>query len=100
MQKYLMLSNLTERGRARIRDNPHRVLEVNQEVEEHGCRILAQYALLGEYSFATIIEVPDNAAMYRLAIELGARGTVNTTTMPAIETDEFIADMESWIQSK
>lgn len=91
---YLMLSRLTERGRDRVRSHPERILEVNNEVEARGCHVVAQYALMGQFDFATIIEAPDNGAMMRIGVELGARGTIETTTYAAIPTDEYIAIMK------
>ena len=90
-----MLSRLTERGRDRIKHNPDRITQVNIEIEEQGCRVVSQYALLGRYDFATMIEAPDNAHMNRLAIDLGARGTIETETLPAEPTDNFIEFMKS-----
>ncbi len=94
MPFYLMLSRLTERGRDRIKHNPDRITQVNVEIEEQGCRVVSQYALLGRYDFATMIEAPDNAHMNRLAIDLGARGTIETETLPAEPTDLFIEFMK------
>jgi uncharacterized protein with GYD domain len=94
MPVYMMLSRLTERGRDRIKDHPERILEVNHEVEQRGCIVVAQYALMGQYDFVTIIKAPSNAAMHRLAIELGARGTIETQTYPAIPTEDFINAMK------
>lgn len=94
MPVYMMLSRLTERGRDRVKDHPERILEVNHEVEQRGCIVVAQYALLGQFDFVTIIKAPDNEAMHRLAIELGARGTIETQTYPAIPTEDFINAMK------
>lgn len=90
---YIMLSRLTDRGRDRVRSHPERILEVNHEVEMRGCHVVAQYALMGEFDFATVIEAPDNGAMMRISIELGARGTIETMTFPAIPTEQFIEMM-------
>ncbi len=94
MPVYMMLSRLTERGRDRIKDHPERILEVNHEVEQRGCIVVAQYALMGQFDFVTIIKAPNNEAMHRLAIELGARGTIETQTYPAIPTEDFINAMK------
>lgn len=94
MPVYMMLSRLTERGRDRVKDHPERILEVNHEVEQRGCSVVAQYALMGRYDFVTIIKAPNNEAMHRLAIELGARGTIETQTYPAIPTEDFINAMK------
>ena len=91
---YIMFSKLTERGRDRVRTHPERILEVNHEVELRGCNVVAQYAMMGEYDFVTIIEAPDNGEMSRIAIELGARGTIDTTTYSAIPIEKFIEIMQ------
>lgn len=95
LNTYLMLSRLTERGRDRVRSHPERILEVNHEVEQRGCEVVAQYAIMGDYDFATVIRAPDNGEMYRIAIELGARGTIETKTYAAIPTEEFIGIMQN-----
>ncbi len=95
MNTYIMLSRLTERGRDRVRSHPERILEVNHEVEQRGCELVAQYAIMGDFDFITIIKAPDNGEMYRIATELGARGTIETSTYTAIPTDEYIEIMRS-----
>ncbi len=62
---------------------------MNREISDFGCKIVAQRALLGPYDFVTIIEAPDNATAAHLAVDLGSRGTVNITTLPAIGIKEF-----------
>lgn len=90
MPIYVMLTNLTDEGRKVIKENPGRIKEVNKEVEKMGVKILSQYALLGEYDFVNILEAPDNKTIAKVAIELGSRGTLNTTTLAALSVDEFI----------
>ena len=90
MAVYVMLTTLTDEGRKTIKQNPERIKEVNKEVEGMGAKILAQYALLGPYDFVNILEAPNNEAITKVAIELGARGTLGTLTMAAMTLDEFI----------
>jgi uncharacterized protein with GYD domain len=91
MPTFIMLSTLGPDGAATLRDNPDRIRAVTAEVEAMGVKVVAQYALLGDYDFLNIIEAPDEKAVARLAVELGARGTLKTRTMPALSIDEFIA---------
>ena len=90
MAIYVMLTTLTDEGRKTIKANPQRIKEVNKEVEAMGVKILAQYALLGPYDFVNILEAKDNKAITKVAIELGARGTLQTLTMSAMSLDDFI----------
>ena len=93
MAIYVMLTTLTDEGRKTIRDKPERIKAVNQEVEAIGVRILAQYALLGPYDFVNILEAPNNEIVSRVAIELGARGTLQPMTMAAMTLDDFVKSL-------
>ncbi len=90
MALYVMLTNLTDEGRKTLKEKPERLKAVNQEVEKMGVRILGQYALLGSYDFLNILEAPDNKTIAKVATELGARGTLSTTTLAALTIDEFL----------
>ena len=90
MAVYVMLSTLTDEGRKTLKANPQRIKEVNKEVEEMGGKILAQYAILGAYDFINIIEAVGNTTIAKIALELGARGTLQTVTMAAISIDDLI----------
>jgi uncharacterized protein with GYD domain len=89
MPTYVMLTNLTAEGVRTLKNNPGRVSEVNQEVEQIGAKVLAQYATLGEYDFVTVIEAPDDTTMAKISVELGSRGTMTSETLTAIPTDEL-----------
>lgn len=93
MPKFLMFTTLGPDGAATITERPERVKEVNAEVEALGVRVLEQYVLLGPYDFCNVLEAPDEKTMARVALILGARGTVKTLTMAAIPVDEYIADV-------
>jgi len=90
MATYIMLSNLTDEGRKTLKERPERLQAVNKEIESMGARVIAQYAVLGGYDFINIIEAPTNEVMARLAVELGSRGTIQITTLPAIAVDDFV----------
>lgn len=90
-----MLSTLGPEGSARLNDNPERLREVSTEVEAMGVRVLAQYALLGNWDFLNILEAPDELTMMKVATTLGSRGTLKTMTMAAAEVDEFIDKLKS-----
>jgi len=91
MAIYVMLTTLTDEGRKTIKSNPQRIKEVNKEVEAMGVKILAQYAVLGPYDFVNILEAPDNKAISKVSVEIGARGTLHIMTMAAMTVDEITA---------
>ena len=90
MPYYLILSNLTDEGRRTIKQKPERILEVNKEIEAMGIKIIKQYALLGSYDFVNIVEAPDNETVMKMSVEIGARGSVQLMTLPALPVEEFI----------
>jgi uncharacterized protein with GYD domain len=83
MPTYVLLSTLTPEGRQTLHKNPDRLEEVNKEIAEFGCKLVAQYAVLGFYEFVSIVEAPDNETVAHLSVDLGSRGTVDITTLAA-----------------
>ena len=87
MATYIMLSTLTDEGRKTLKERPERMQEVNREIEAMGARVTQQYAVLGGYDFINVLEAPDNETIARVSVELGSRGTVVLTTLPALPVE-------------
>jgi uncharacterized protein with GYD domain len=94
MVKYILLSKLTEHGRKTLKVNPERILEVNKELEAYGVKVLEQYAVLGPFDFINLVEAPNNEAIFKMSVELGSRGTIEITSMPAITLKELINSLK------
>lgn len=94
MAKYILLSKLTEDGRKTLKSKPARIKEVNKEIEAFGVKVLEQYAVLGPYDFVNLVEAPDNEAIFKVSVELGSRGTIQITSMPAITINELIESLK------
>jgi uncharacterized protein with GYD domain len=90
MATYVILSTLTDEGRKTIKENPKRILEVNKELEKMGIKVKEQFAVLGPYDFVNIIEAADNAAIMKMSVELGARGSVQLLTLAALPIADFV----------
>jgi uncharacterized protein with GYD domain len=90
MPHYLILSTLTDEGLKTLKAKPARILEVNKEIEAMGVKIHKQYALLGTYDFANIVEAPDNETVMKMSVDIGSRGSVHMTTLPAVPVEEFV----------
>jgi uncharacterized protein with GYD domain len=93
MPIYLLLSRLSQQGVATLKSNPDRLREVNRDVEELGAKVLHQWATLGAFDFASVVEAPDTATIARVSVALGARGSTRIETLPALTIDEFIATL-------
>ena len=69
-------------------------LELNQEIEQMGAKVVQQWAVLGPYDFVNIVDAPDEKTIARVSIELAARGTAHFQTLTAIPVDEFHASLK------
>jgi uncharacterized protein with GYD domain len=91
MSTYILLSTLTPEGVQTVKNNPQRIKEVNREVEQIGAKVVAQWAVLGQFDFVNVIEAPDEKTMAKVSLELGSRGTAQYQSLAAIPIDEFVA---------
>jgi uncharacterized protein with GYD domain len=88
-----MLSSLTPEGVQTVKNNPQRIKEVNNEVEQLGAKVKAQWATLGHVDFVSVVEAPDEKTIARVSLELGSRGTARYETLSAIPIEDFIASL-------
>lgn len=93
MPTYIMLSSLTPEGVQTVKNNPQRIKEVNNEVEQLGARVKAQWATLGHVDFVSVVEAPDENTIARVSLELGSRGTARYETLAAIPVEDFISSL-------
>jgi uncharacterized protein with GYD domain len=89
-----MATKLTDEGRKTIKDRPERIKEVNEEVKRMGAKLIAQYAILGPCDFLNILEAKDNKTIAQIAVQLGARGTLQIETFSTISVEELIEELK------
>jgi len=94
MPIFILLTTLTQQGIQTLKSNPERLRQVNQDVEELGCKVLHQWATLGEFDFVNVVEAPDIATVAKVSVALGERGSVRTETLPALDVEEFLRTLE------
>ena len=94
MATFVLLSTLTDDGAQTIKEDPARILAVNQELDRMGVHVVSQWAVLGPYDFVNVVEAPDNTAIARVSAELASRGSVRMMTLAAIPIDDFIAGLK------
>ena len=78
MPLYVLLTKLTSDGRKSVMNDPERIFKVHKELETMGAKIIAQYAVLGDYDFVNIIEAQSNEAIARISAQFGSRGTLRS----------------------
>jgi uncharacterized protein with GYD domain len=74
-----------------VKNNPQRIREVTQEIEQLGATVRAQWATLGHFDFVNVVEAPDEQTIAKVSMELSSRGTAKYETLTAIPIDEFIS---------
>lgn len=94
MPTYIMLSTLTAEGGRTLDSNPERIKAVDREIEQLGCKVKSQYAVLGPYDFVTVVDAPDNETVAQLSINLSSRGTVKIVTLPAVAIDGLVTKLK------
>jgi len=98
MPTYVLLSTLTPEGSQTLHKRPERLEEVNREIEKFGCKIVGQYAVLGQYDFVSIVEAPDNETIAHLSIDLASHGTVQIQTLPASPLPDLLTKLKGKAQ--
>ena len=77
-----------------LKSNPERLRQVNKDVEELGCKVLHQWATLGEFDFVNVVDAPDVATVAKVSVALAARGSTKIATLPALEIEDFLRTLE------
>jgi uncharacterized protein with GYD domain len=94
MPLFVLLSTLTQQGVQTLKSNPERLRQVNEDIAELGCKVLHQWATLGEFDFVNVVEAPDVATVAKVSIALGARGSTRIETLPALDVEDFLRALE------
>ena len=67
---------------------------MNEDIAELGCKVLHQWATLGEFDFVNVVEAPDVATVAKVSVALGARGSTRIETLPALDVEDFLQALE------
>ena len=94
MPIFILLSTLTQQGVQTLKSNPERLRQVNRDVEELGCRVLHQWATLGEFDFVNVVEAPDIETVAKVSVSIGSRGSTRIETLPALEIEDLLRTLE------
>ena len=89
MQTYVILMNWTEQGIKNIKGVPERIEMAAKALEAAGGRLVAWYALMGQYDALAIAEGPSDEAAVAQLLALNMLGNIRTTTLKAFPREEF-----------
>jgi uncharacterized protein with GYD domain len=89
MPSYISLLRYTQEGIADIKQGPTRLDAAKQAYKKAGGELKAFYLTIGQFDAVAIAELPDDTALARMVLALGAMGNVRTETLRAFNEAEF-----------
>ena len=90
MLSYLLLMRSTPEGMRKISDIGDRYDSFRKTLKKEGGRLIGAWALVGEYDYAALVEVPSEKNLVRLSLSVGQRGTSRVESHRAIPMEEFV----------
>jgi uncharacterized protein with GYD domain len=89
MPTYISLLRYTQQGIAAIKQGPTRLDKAKELYRKAGGELKAFYLTVGQYDAVAIAELPDDTALAKLALALGAQGNIRTETLRAFTEVEY-----------
>ncbi len=95
MATFITLINYTRDGAQNMKDAPDRLADARRLAESMGGSIDQWYLTMGQYDAVVIGSAPDDEAIAKVLLAVGATGRVRTQTMRAFTEDEFAGLIDS-----
>jgi uncharacterized protein with GYD domain len=89
MPTYISLIHFTQRGVESIKEGGQRLDAARQAFKAAGADLKAFYLVTGQYDAVAISEAPNDEAIAKLILSVGALGNVRTETSRAFTEDEY-----------
>ena len=89
MPTYISLLRYTQQGIASAKDGPARLDTAKAAYKKAGGEVKGFYLTMGRYDIMLISELPNDEAVARLALGLGAAGNVRSETFRAFNEAEY-----------
>ena len=89
MLKFVSLMKLTQKGLDDLTDSARRRKVSEDRVAAMGGRSIAFYAVLGQYDFVQVFEMPSVASMMQYVMTARREGHVEPLLLPAFDTGDW-----------
>ena len=89
MPTYLILINYTDQGMTKIRMSRSRFDVAKGTLKAVGGKIKDIYLTMGRYDLVLVVKAPDDEAIAKFVLSLGAKGNVRTETVRAFTENEY-----------
>jgi uncharacterized protein with GYD domain len=89
MPTYISLLRYTQQGIASAKGGPARLDAAKEAYKKAGGELKAFYLTMGQYDMVVVAELPNDEAVAKLALSLGAAGNIRTETARAFTEAEY-----------
>jgi uncharacterized protein with GYD domain len=89
MSTYISMLRYTQQGISAIKNAPARIDAAKEAYRKAGGELKSIYLTLGQYDLVVIADMPNDEAVARMALALGAQGNIRSETMRAFSEAEF-----------
>jgi uncharacterized protein with GYD domain len=89
MPTYISLIRYTDQGTRNIKESPKRLDAAKKTFKAMGGELKEWYLALGRYDAVVISEGPDDETAVKLALTIGAQGSIRTETLRVFTEDEY-----------
>ena len=89
MPTYISLIQWTQKGLEKIKESPSRLDHAKKGYEAAGGKIKDFFLVMGEYDLIIVAELPNDEAVAKLSLTLGAAGNIRSVTSRAFNEAEY-----------
>jgi len=89
MPTYIALLRWTPQGLQNIKQSPGRLDAARKAFQSAGLKMKDFYMVTGRYDMVGVMEAPDDMALAKALLSLGAQGSIRTETCRAFTEDEY-----------
>jgi uncharacterized protein with GYD domain len=89
MPTYISLVRWTGQGIENVKKSPDRLDAAKKAFKAGGGEMKEFFLVMGQYDMVVVSEAPDDETASRVALSLGAAGSIRTETLRAFKEDEY-----------
>ncbi len=89
MATYVSLISMTDRGEAEIKKTVDRANTFREDANSLGASVREIYWTIGGFDGVVVFDAPDDETATALMLGLGSKGSVQTQTLRAFNSDEI-----------
>jgi uncharacterized protein with GYD domain len=89
MATYISLISLTQKGIENVKDSPTRLNRAKELFKAMGAELKEFYLVTGRYDMVVVSEAPNDETVAKVALAIGAAGSIRTETLRAFTEEEY-----------